>query len=170
MASKERAKSILSAIFYVFAGIVLLCNLGTFVARTVFNIPYPTVFGFTNAVVLSGSMEPAISVNDMVVIQAKDSYEAGDVISFQSGDVLVTHRIVEKTEHGYITKGDANNTNDDEVPAAQVVGKVVVAIPCIGNLILALQTPLAMLLCALGLTAIVFIPHLFGEESERTEE
>ena len=31
----------------------------------------------------------------------------------QETKYLVTHRIIEKNENGYITKGDANNTNDE---------------------------------------------------------
>ena len=53
----------------------------------------PTVFGVVPLVVLSGSMEPEISLYDLVIIHEKDSYEVGDVQNFlqtPAGFLLLT--------------------------------------------------------------------------------
>lgn len=105
---------------------------------------HPTLFGYSTAIVVSGSMSPAIEVDDMVVIHRSDSYSRKDIITYKDGKSLVTHRIEEITEDGYITKGDANNTTDAIVSPDRVVGKVIFVIPKIGRLISALRTPLGM--------------------------
>ena len=90
-------------------------------------------------------MSGSIEINDMILIHAEDTYTTGDVITFYSGNSLVTHRIVGETERGFITKGDANNAADlYPVPITDVVGKVVLVLPGIGVIIEALRTPLGM--------------------------
>ncbi|MBQ2817899.1 MAG: hypothetical protein IJF16_08220 [Clostridia bacterium] len=48
---------------------VLLVNVYVIGARAYLGDPLPTVFGYSWAVIGSGSMEPAIKVNDMVIIK-----------------------------------------------------------------------------------------------------
>src|SRR6056297_2022671 len=69
----------------------------------------------------SGSMSPTIEEGDgMVAIpeQVAGDVEQGDVIVFQSQEIrggeLTTHRIVDETERGYITRGDANPFTDQD--------------------------------------------------------
>ena len=99
-------------------------------------------------VVLSGSMEPNIRVNDVVVTKRKDLSELkeGDVITFLSSDsrfygVTVTHRIKEvyydsaSKKYTYKTKGDNNNAEDLAlVEGNRILGKVIVKVPLIGYL------------------------------------
>lgn len=79
----------------------------------------PGVFGVKPAVVLSGSMEPAIETGDLILLRDTDplALEKGDVICYLSSGKAVTHRIVGITagEDGrprYVTQGDANNAED----------------------------------------------------------
>ena len=140
---------IFSAVLSVLLALLLICNLYTIAARFLWDDPNPSVLGFSSAVVISGSMSGAIEVNDMVVIHAQKAYAPGDVITFRSGENLVTHRLLEQTPEGYITKGDANNTPDpDPVPADAVEGKVVLVIPGMGRLMELIRTPIGMLLLA----------------------
>lgn len=91
------------------------------------NKPF-NVFGNYISVVISGSMEPTIKTNDLIVYKKSKVYEVDDIIVFVVEDYLVVHRIIEKTEDGYITKGD-NNSSDDfyrygYIKKNQIVGKV----------------------------------------------
>ena len=138
--------------------VLVAVNLYTFAARKITGEPQPTVFGYASAVVLSGSMEPAISVNDMVIIHKQQSYELQDVVMYEGEHSMITHRIVGTNEGAYITRGDANNTDDPAVPAEKVVGKVVLVIPKIGAVIGFLQTPLGMLLLVLAVFLIIEVP------------
>lgn len=75
----------------------------------------------------SGSMEPTIMVGEAVVIQKQKSYEQGEIITYMvENQYLVTHRIQEKKEEGYITKGDHNNQIDEVfVRLEDIQGKVI---------------------------------------------
>jgi|SRR5690625_394641 len=91
------------------------------------NKPF-NVFGNYISVVISGSMEPTIKTNDFIVYKKSKVYEVDDIIVFVVEDYLVVHRIIEKTEDGYITKGDNNNSDDfyryGYIKKNQIVGKV----------------------------------------------
>ena len=126
---------------------VLACNIYIIAVRSVTGQRQPTAFGFSSAVVISGSMSGAIEVNDMVITQARDSYFPGDIISFDTGSSIVTHRILEVTEEGFVTKGDANNTEDRNlVTEDNLVGIYKGRIPKVGDFAIFLQTPMGMLL------------------------
>jgi signal peptidase len=105
----------------------------------------------------TGSMEPTIDTGDgFVAVPAAltDDPEAGDVVVFRAQEIqgggLTTHRVVDETERGYITRGDANPFTDqdsDEPPVkdAQIVaealqvGGTVVTIPELGTAVMATQ-------------------------------
>ena len=82
-------------------------------AKMVLHKQLPTIGGYGQAVVLSGSMSPAIEVNDLLIIKKCDTYKKGDIITFVDyTNDLVTHRIVAISEEEVLTKGDANNITD----------------------------------------------------------
>jgi signal peptidase I len=100
-------------------------------------------YGWEFDAVLSGSMEPNISVGGLVVIKPINAQHVnvGDVISFKLPgiDTPICHRVIDKqdTVNGLMfrTKGDANEEADqDLVPAASVKGKEVFYLPYIGRL------------------------------------
>lgn len=161
---------IISILLTAVLSVILVCNLYTIAARAITGQLQPTVFGFSAAVVISGSMQDAIQIDDMILTHKGKDYAVGDVITFQSEGNLVTHRIVEKTAEGFITKGDANNTADlDPVPPEMVVGKVVLVIPGIGKAIAFLRTPLGMTALVLVGFALVEVPILIRRKLEEKE-
>ena len=76
--------------------------------------------------VKTGSMEDNIHVNDYILIYKKDDYEIGDIVTFKKDNYLVTHRIIREENNKFVTKGDANNTEDDAISLGQIVGKVII--------------------------------------------
>ena len=70
-------------------------------------------------------MEDNINVGDYVLVVKKDNYEVGDIITYKKDNYFVTHRIIKKNNYDYITKGDANNTEDEMINISNVIGKVV---------------------------------------------
>lgn len=88
---------------------------------------------------MSGSMEPSIKAGSIVGVKEKDKYEKGDVITVMidnNPNNTYTHRIVEEKEDSYVTKGDANSTNDaDPAFKDSILGSVFIHIPLIGYII-----------------------------------
>ncbi|MFC5366801.1 signal peptidase I [Salinirubrum litoreum] len=141
----------------VLALLLLLALLAPFAVYAV-----PGVIGADQSyVVLTGSMEPAISPGDAVVVDAVDpaSIVAGDVITFQrsaANDIPTTHRVMDVVNGdaglAFVTKGDANEDVDASVVTPdRVVGKVVLTIPFIGYVVQFVNSPL-------GFVALVVIP------------
>lgn len=162
---------ILSIALTAVLALLLACNLYTIAARYFGGVQQPAVFGYSVAVVISGSMSGSIEVNDMVVIHEEDSYALGDVVTFRSGKNLVTHRIVGTAEGGFITKGDANNASDlDPVPPEDIVGKVIWVIPKIGAMIEFIRTPLGMTALVLIGFALIELPIVFRRKGDTANE
>lgn len=149
--------------------LVTAFNLASYVKRATGDEQMPLVFGYGTAIVLTGSMEPEISAGDLVVIKEKDSYEEGDVITYEGRTTPVTHRIIEISRDGdgnalYLTQGDANNTDDGYIPNERVVGKVVLTVPSVGALQQFFTTPIGFLVITLIVGALLFMPELLGKK------
>lgn len=84
-------------------------------------------FGITILKVSSNSMKPTLKKDDYIVIKKQSEYEIGDIITYSvEGDCLVTHRIIEKYENAFITKGDNNNVADEKkIYKENILGKVI---------------------------------------------
>ncbi len=85
--------------------------------------------------IASGSMQPEISVGDLVIVKKCNANEikVNDIIEFAKNDFSVIHRVVdiyqENGEFIIITKGDNNDKEDsDPVKEEQLEGKVIVKI------------------------------------------
>ena len=124
-------------------------------ARRVMRNALPMPFGVGASVVLSGSMEPTLSVNDLVIVRAAESYAEGDVVVYQSGSSLVIHRIVRVEDEYVVTRGDANNTEDDPVSLSAVKGRMAFAIPFLGLPVRLLQSTLGSFLVIVLIAALV---------------
>lgn len=113
----------------------------------------PILIGY----VTSGSMEPTLDAGDGFVAvpdAITGEIDEGDVIVFEaetlSGGGLTTHRVVDITDRGYITKGDANPFTDQDgqeppIKEAQVVAEAwrpggrVLVIPALGTAVMRAQ-------------------------------
>ena len=84
-------------------------------------------FGIQALTVSSNSMMPVFQKGDLIIIKEEKEYKVGDIVTFKdSSGNLVTHRIIEKCENAFYTKGDNNNTKDEEkINNFQIIGKVV---------------------------------------------
>ena len=94
------------------------------------------LFGVRPTLISGASMQPALVVGDIAITRdvSPDDVEVGDIIRYQKGDIFILHRVVEVEESGpnFITRGDANNVNDDPVLPTQLAGKLVLVVPKIG--------------------------------------
>lgn len=108
-------------------------------------------FQINSFVVISGSMNPTLKVNDLIFSKKIEESEIqkGDIISFIKDNQVITHRInniLEKDgKRQYETKGDNNNDIDEEnVTYEEIVGKYIFRIPVIGYLVRSSQTQMGL--------------------------
>lgn len=98
------------------------------------------VFGYKTFTVVSGSMEPTISIDDIIIVKKveKNDIQLNDIITFNIDGEIITHRVkdykVIQDEVIYTTKGDSNDVTDiHEVNFRNIEGKYVNKIPKIGK-------------------------------------
>ena len=157
----KRLANILTTLLIVAFTLIAVFNIACYVKRKQTGDNCPTVLGLGTAIVASGSMEDRISVNDLVVFYQTDDYAVGDVVTYCGNNHPITHRIVsirvdENGQTWITTRGDANNTDDDEFPAERIIGEVVAVIPAVGRLQSFLQTP-GGVVTVIGVTAVLLL-------------
>ena len=76
------------------------------------NKLYPDYFGYTLFEVVSGSMEPTLYINDVVLVKIqKEKIEKDDIITFMYNNDFITHRVLLVDGDTITVKGDNNSTN-----------------------------------------------------------
>lgn len=145
-------------IFKLFnAAAIALILVSVFVLLSVVLTPagqVPQVLGYSVFRVMTGSMEPEIREDSLLVVKKTppEDIAPGDVISFFSPDPMLegavnTHRVVRiERENGrirFITKGDANVIEDTyPVDASALVGRAVFKSYALGKTVSLLSNPL----------------------------
>ena len=125
-----------------------------------FPFTLPRIFGIEIYGILTGSMDPACPTGSLVYVKSvnPESLQEKDIVTFQKGNLVITHRVVKNDvqKEELITKGDANNANDVQpVAYKQIKGKVALTVPLLGYLALRLNSAAGISVCviilALGL-------------------
>lgn len=75
--------------------------------------------------VMTGSMESGIHAGDYIVIMSEKEYKIGDVVTYVRDGYYITHRIIKINNGKVITKGDANNVEDEEFSMNDIIGKFI---------------------------------------------
>lgn len=117
----------------------------------------PELFGHSIFRISSGSMEPTIATDSLVVVKHVDPTEVreDDVITFYSDDPVLqgfpnTHRVKEIVEENgrlfYVTQGDANVIADQyKADSLKLIGVVIFVSPLLGKCMRLLSNPLIFL-------------------------
>ena len=153
--------------------IIALCCVGIFFgvnvyfwnAKSLTGNVLPMPFGVGMAVVLTGSMEPELSVDDLILVVEQDSYDVGDIVVYQSSGSLIVHRIVTMNGTVLVTKGDANNVEDAEIDVSYIKGKVIGHLDQVGLLVRLMKKPVVSVVLILG--AIVLMERSYRKEKEQ---
>ena len=92
--------------------------------------------GYRLFVVQTPSMGTVAPVGTLVAVRAQASYHVGDIVTYERDTRSYTHRIVDITNHGFITKGDINGATDAlPVQPSEIVGLVTFHAPYVGFLV-----------------------------------
>lgn len=117
----------------IFIGAVKLILYVAFVAAAIYFLPKVLAKSLhTNyplATITSGSMWPALNVNDLILMKgiSADQAQVGQVIVFKNVEQGFTiHRLIRIQDDGkLVTKGDANDIEDPSITGSDVIGRIV---------------------------------------------
>ncbi len=131
----------------------------------------PSILGHRIYIVESGSMLPALKIDSMLIVKEvpPNEIQIGDIVSYytKNTDAKVTHRVVDIQNDGntFITRGDANNTDDpNPLEKDRLIGKVIFSIPFIGMIFRLLSQPIAIALLVIMGIAWILIPKLIRKK------
>ena len=85
-------------------------------------VPFFNYYFFT---VLTGSMQDTLYPGDNIIVKKQDNYKVGDIVTYKSDEVYVTHRITKINGNQITTKGDANTNEDPPFDRKNILGKFV---------------------------------------------
>lgn len=156
----------LGIIYRIFKYLVM--TVAFIIIFTVFIMP--TVFHLKPFVIMSGSMLPEYPIGAICIIDTdRISPSEGTVISYDTEEKNILHRVVDITEEGYITKGDNNNVEDPEpVKQEQVCGTCVYMIPGVGKIALFMKSTTGIVLM-IGIIVLMLITKLFFSVLDKNE-
>ncbi len=160
---------ILRSILLVLISLILGFGVYSWNAKSLTGNVMPMPFGVGVAVVLSGSMEPELSVDDVIVVKASVDYAVGDTVVYQDGRSLVVHKIVEMDGDIITTQGTANNAPDEPIGLSAIKGKVVFAIPSLGVVVTALKSPIATVLLLGAAVWLLILSYRRERENDEKE-
>lgn len=159
---------VMTAFLSVILILLVVLAVYNFFSVKLFRKDYANFFGYTFFEVISGSMSPAIEKGDLILVDLDTDYEVGDIISFKSGNALVTHRIVEINGDTFVTKGDANNTVDAAINKDKIAGKVVKIFNGFGTWIKVVTTPKVMISIIMSIILVgLCFTYLKPDENEK---
>ena len=122
------------------------------------------IFGYGFLVVVTGSMEPEIGEEELIIIKEENEYNVGDIITYENDNYLVTHRIIKINDNEIITKGDANNEEDLKISENQIVGKVIYHSKALGIFVIYYLKIILIIVVILG--AIIYFLSLKNKKGD----
>jgi signal peptidase I len=136
-------------------------------------------------VVSSGSMEPVLQINDVLIVRDGGSWgelKVGDIIVFNrpdGGDRVIVHRIIEIDEDAngdrtVRTKGDANPSpipgTDYPIQMSNYIGKVIYVLPGIGIVTQFIRPPYNFIIIAIILALLFFNRLGIGKKDSSSKD
>ncbi len=160
MTKKITARRIARMIMLLLISIFVGVSIYSWNAETLVGNSMPMPFGIGVSVVMSGSMEPELGVNDLVLICSRETYKKGDIVVYQDGESLVIHRIIEINDDKVITKGDANDVPDSPIRPADIKGAYTAGVPFLGIVFLFLKSPAGFIIMLIAAVVLFEYPYL----------
>lgn len=103
--------------------VVLFVILIFFILLNILSMNNKSLFGFRIYRVISGSMQPALQIGDVIIIKKANNYAEKDIITYDNGLTTITHRIKSIDGDEIITEGDANDAPDKPITKDRILGK-----------------------------------------------
>ena len=103
--------------------VVLFVILIFFILLNILSMNNKSLFGFRIYRVISGSMQPALQIGDVIIIKKANNYAEKEIITYDNGLTTITHRIKSINGDEIITEGDANDAPDKPITKDRILGK-----------------------------------------------
>ena len=159
-------KQIIQKVFLI---IIIFILLFTLYSKFILKEELIKLYNTAILVVLTGSMEPTIKSGELIIIKEQTDYNIDDIVTYKEDrNFFVTHRIVNKYEDKYETKGDNNNLIDESINKDQIEGKVIYHSKVCGFFILYLLKPITLIVIIIFIVK-EFFGHIYvkGEKNEK---
>lgn len=141
----EIVKKVLNSILIIITILIIIFNLYILYNREILKQDTVKVFGYSAFIIVSGSMEPTINVDDLIIIKEENNYKEQEIVTYKSNkNSIITHRITRIGNELIYTKGDNNNTEDEPIKASQIQGKLVYKINGFGKIVTILSSPIGI--------------------------
>lgn len=153
----------------IFLIIIIFILLFTLYSKFILKEELIKLYNTAILVVLTGSMEPTIKSGEMIIIKEQTDYNVDDIVTYKEDrNFFVTHRIINKYENKYETKGDNNNLIDETIDKDQIEGKVIYHSKVCGFFILYLLKPITLIVIIIFIVK-EFFGHIYvkGEKNEK---
>jgi len=152
------------------------------------NNPQKSYFGYRIYNVLTNSMvgeaEDCFNAGDIIIVKLTEpeEVEIGDIITFVPGRderSYLTHRVVEVNHElngmsgiYFVTRGDANNSDDPPISGSMLVGKKVFTISGMGAVIKFIRANfvITMIFVVAAFAFILLLRYYFAKPKEKQEE
>lgn len=137
--------SFFSIVLTIFTTVLVIFNIYMCYKKIVLDEDIVKIFGYSGLVIVSGSMEPTLDIDDLIIIK-EETYKEQDIVTFKDGKSFVTHRIIKIEDDLVYTKGDNNNAQDRPISKSQIEGKVIYKINGFGRIISLISSPVGILI------------------------
>lgn len=152
----DKIGNIITYILIFLITIIIIFMTYSYISLNLLKKDYVSIFNYTYFEVASGSMEPTIYKDDLVIVKLNSTYQEKDIITYSLNKEFITHRVIQIDSKTITTKGDANNSKDAKVKKENVLGKVVLVIPKFGIWKKVLMTPKVFILLTITLVLFSF--------------
>lgn len=116
-------KTISNILFYILLILLLVYTINLLMYRVINKDKLPRFFNYYVFNVASGSMEENIHMGDYIIVKKTNNVKVDDIVTYQKDNYFITHRIIRIDGDKVVTKGDANNLEDNEILKKDIVGK-----------------------------------------------
>ena len=155
----------------------LIFNVSLIIKSYINPSEIPNFFGIKSFTIVSESMKPKINKEDVIFVKNvdKDELDVGDIISFKTGQIINTHRIIkiekQNGEDVYITKGD-NNQKEDRgyVKLNDIEGKYLFKIPNFGIIAEVLKSKITLVILLVILVLISYYQVVLTKRKLKRKE
>lgn len=164
IARKQKIKKVCIVLLYIILIPIILFSLFLIILELGNSGEIPSFLNMEMYTVISDSMEPRLSKNDIIIVKKgypNDKFKVGNIITYKRKDgETITHRIKEiissNLQNAYITQGDNNETPDEDVVTYEmIIGKVIYTMPNFGNILKLLKNKVFFTLCIIVLVLII---------------